>query len=133
MQGRQGKNARMDHLHEVVDDAWPGARSEPDPKWEWLSYSLTFTEAVPRLYPGEYDDLVEEVLSAISEDPPRPGECVCGSLEWSGFGQLVAESQRERGSDRVEVRARMLTIWDDVDNLIWDFADADAEDAPGDA
>ena len=55
-------------------------------------------------------------------------------LEWSGFGQLVAESQRESGSDRVEVRARMLTIWDDVDNLFWDFADAEVgEDAPGDA
>ena len=80
MQGRQGKNARMDHLHEVVDDAWPGARSEPDPKWGWLSYSLTFAEAVPCLYPGEYDDPVVEILSGISEDPLRPGAKERGKL-----------------------------------------------------
>jgi hypothetical protein len=127
MEGRQGKNARMDRLEEVVDDGWYGQGSEPEPEWEWLSYSLTFTEAVPRIYGGEYDDLVDEVLMAISHDSPRPGERFFRAIDWSGFGQLVTESERELGSNRVRVRVRMLTIWDDVDDLFWDSREEDAE------
>jgi len=77
---QDGTITRMGHLDAVVVDAWPGARTEPDPNWEWLSYSLTFAEAVPCLYPGEYDDPVVEILSGISEDPLRPGAKERGKL-----------------------------------------------------
>ncbi len=130
MQGRQEQNARMDQLDEVVDDAWFGARPEPGPQWECLSYSVSFSEEVLRHYPGEYDDLVEDVLLGISEGPPRPGERLCSVIDWSGFVKLAAESYREHGSDRVHLRARMCTIWDDPDNLSWDCEDEAGGEEP---
>ena len=117
MQGRQEKRLWMDQLHEVVEDA--GRARRPEREFEWLTYSLTFSEAVPRLHEGEYDEIVEEVLLAISDDPPSPGQSVRWVINWSGFGQLVAEGDREPDSDRVRVHVRMFSMLDAEDSF-WD-------------
>ena len=103
MEGRQGKNARMDRLQEVVEnDRAPDSK----PKRACAPHRVTFSGLVHRIL-GQYADmLVEDLLFMLPEGPEEPGKSEVHVVEWGGC-ELAATLTRDPETGCIETRVGM--------------------------
>jgi len=110
----------MNELDEVVENDWPPG---PAREWGWVTYRLTFAEAIPRIFGHKADALLEHLLLSLPEEPPEPGQTLEGVIKWEGFG-LIVEMIGDPDSDQIDTHVRIETMLD-----LFDY-DPDGEHEP---